>query len=214
MAFSTLLCCSGWQACSGHMTLEYWLVVQNIQGLISIVLMALVDADYKFLWIDVGSNGSTNDASIYNGSELKEGVRTIYSIFLKRSLYLVMTFLSHIHSRGQCFRDRQEPDEPIFYQKHGTPRKNIYFNNYRLSRARRVVENAFGILHVAHKFKVIPWGQGGQWPRGQRHGEKIITVCVILPNVIRLRYRQSTSGCLPWESQEHWNLGRGKLENT
>ena len=35
--------------------------------------MALVDADYKFLWIDVGSNGSTNDASIYNGSELKEG---------------------------------------------------------------------------------------------------------------------------------------------
>ena len=52
------------------MPLEYWLVVQNIQGLISIVLMALVDADYKFLWIDVGSDGSTNGASIYNGSEL------------------------------------------------------------------------------------------------------------------------------------------------
>ena len=68
-----------------------------------------------------------------------------------------MTFLSHIHSRGQCSRDRQEPDEPIFYQKHGTPQKNIYFNNYRLSRAGRVVENAFGILHVAHKFKVILW---------------------------------------------------------
>jgi hypothetical protein len=35
--------------------------------------MALVDADYKFLWIDVGSDGSSNDASIYNGLELKEG---------------------------------------------------------------------------------------------------------------------------------------------
>ena len=40
----------------------------------SIVLMALVDADYKFLCIDVGSDGSSNDASIYNGSELKEGL--------------------------------------------------------------------------------------------------------------------------------------------
>jgi hypothetical protein len=33
--------------------------------------MALVDADYKFLWIDVGSDGSSNDASIYNGSQLE-----------------------------------------------------------------------------------------------------------------------------------------------
>ena len=36
--------------------------------------MALVDAAYKFLWIDVGSNGFSNDASIYNGFELKEGL--------------------------------------------------------------------------------------------------------------------------------------------
>jgi hypothetical protein len=43
---------------------------RNYKGFFSIVLMALVDADYKFLWIDVGSDGSSNDASIYNGSEL------------------------------------------------------------------------------------------------------------------------------------------------
>jgi len=36
--------------------------------------MAFVDGDYKFLWMDVGSDGSSDDASIYNGSELKEGL--------------------------------------------------------------------------------------------------------------------------------------------
>ena len=42
-------------------------VYRNYKGFFSIVLMALVDADYKFLWIDVGSDESSNDASIYNG---------------------------------------------------------------------------------------------------------------------------------------------------
>ncbi|KAJ4939306.1 hypothetical protein JOQ06_028756, partial [Pogonophryne albipinna] len=54
---------------------------RNYKGFFSIVLMALVDADYKFLWIDVGSDGSSNDASIYNGSELKEGLESPNNIF-------------------------------------------------------------------------------------------------------------------------------------
>ena len=36
-----------------------------------IVLMALVDADYKFIWADVGSMGAASDVQIHN-SELKE----------------------------------------------------------------------------------------------------------------------------------------------
>jgi len=47
---------------------------RNYKGFFSIVMMALVDAGYKFLCIDVGSDGFSNDASIYNGSELKEGL--------------------------------------------------------------------------------------------------------------------------------------------
>ena len=34
--------------------------------------MAVVDADYTFLWIDMGGYGSQSDAQIYNESELKE----------------------------------------------------------------------------------------------------------------------------------------------
>ena len=111
--------------------------------------MALVDADYKFLWIDVGSDGSTNDASIYNGSELKEGLESPNNIFniplpgddVPIPYYIVGDNAFGINkSLMNPFSIRNmEHHERIF--------------NYRLSRARRVVENAFGIL--AHKFRVL-----------------------------------------------------------
>jgi hypothetical protein len=36
----------------------------NYKGFFSIVLLALVDADYKFLWAEVGANGASSDWSI------------------------------------------------------------------------------------------------------------------------------------------------------
>ena len=44
----------------------------NYKGFISVVLMALVDANYRFLWIDCGGLGSMSDAQIFNASELKD----------------------------------------------------------------------------------------------------------------------------------------------
>ena len=44
----------------------------NYKGFYSVVLMGLVDADYKFIWADVGGCGSASDAQIYNNSELKQ----------------------------------------------------------------------------------------------------------------------------------------------
>ncbi|WAR20152.1 hypothetical protein MAR_001990, partial [Mya arenaria] len=68
---------------------------KHMAGLFSIVLMALVNVNNNFLV----SDGTINDASIYKGSELKEGLERSNNIFnlmnKKRSLYLVMTFLSH-----------------------------------------------------------------------------------------------------------------------
>ncbi|XP_070196620.1 putative nuclease HARBI1 [Littorina saxatilis] len=46
----------------------------NYKGFYSIVLMALVDADYKFIWADISGTGSASDAQIYNSCELKECV--------------------------------------------------------------------------------------------------------------------------------------------
>ena len=46
----------------------------NYKGYFSRVLLALVDADYKFLWVNVGASGSSSDAQIFNHSKLKRRV--------------------------------------------------------------------------------------------------------------------------------------------
>ena len=45
-------------------------VYYNNNGFCSIVLLGLVDADYKFLWASAGSNGSASDAGIFSECSL------------------------------------------------------------------------------------------------------------------------------------------------
>ena len=39
------------------------------------VFLALVDADYKFLWVNVGASGLSSDAQIFNRSKLKRRIK-------------------------------------------------------------------------------------------------------------------------------------------
>ena len=42
----------------------------NYKQFFSVVLMALVDSKYQFLWIDVGGVGHLSDAQFYNNSDM------------------------------------------------------------------------------------------------------------------------------------------------
>nr|CAH7760287.1 unnamed protein product [Callosobruchus chinensis] len=103
-------------------------IYYNYKGTYSIVLMALVDANYKFTLVDVGAYGRSSDGGIFEQSEMgKKFESNKYSIP----------------------RDTEIPPAmeqfPYTYLMHpGSDEEKIY--NYRHSRARRVVENAFGIL--------------------------------------------------------------------
>jgi len=44
----------------------------NYIGFYSVVMLALVDGDYNFIWVNAGSNGTGSDAQIWNICELKE----------------------------------------------------------------------------------------------------------------------------------------------
>ncbi|KAA0201365.1 hypothetical protein HAZT_HAZT000656, partial [Hyalella azteca] len=43
----------------------------NYKGGYSIILLALADADCKFIYVDVGTNGRANDGSVFTLSTLK-----------------------------------------------------------------------------------------------------------------------------------------------
>ena len=46
----------------------------NYKKFYSVVLITLVDADYKFLWVDIGAQGSASDAQIWNDNDLKRAI--------------------------------------------------------------------------------------------------------------------------------------------
>ena len=41
----------------------------NYKGFFSLILMALVDAEYRFRWVDIGTEGSCSDTEIFNLGE-------------------------------------------------------------------------------------------------------------------------------------------------
>ena len=46
----------------------------NYKGFFSIVMLALVDGQYKFRWVDAGTEGSCSDGQIFNASQLKRRI--------------------------------------------------------------------------------------------------------------------------------------------
>ena len=46
----------------------------NYKGLFSLVMLALVDYDYKFMLIDVGCQGKISDGGVYNNSSSSNAI--------------------------------------------------------------------------------------------------------------------------------------------
>ena len=48
----------------------------NYKGFFSVVVMAVVDARYRFIFVDIGCNGSCNDAVIFQDTNIYEAIMT------------------------------------------------------------------------------------------------------------------------------------------
>ena len=123
----------------------------NYKHFFSIILMALVDANYKFIYIDVGASGRAGDAGVFAGSTLKQALdknslnlppdETVQGMENKLPYHIVADDAFPLSTR------LMKP----YPQRNLDHTKRIF--NYRLSRTRRVVENAFGIM--ANRFRVF-----------------------------------------------------------
>lgn len=114
--------------------------------------MAVVDANYKFLMVDVGANGRVSDGGVLKNTlfwrklsdnqlnmpdprELPDTPNKKFPyVFIGDEAFQLLPAFMKPYNRAAL-----------------TNEKRIF--NYRLSRARRVVENAFGIL--TKRFKIL-----------------------------------------------------------
>ncbi|XP_066946086.1 uncharacterized protein [Macrobrachium rosenbergii] len=116
----------------------------DYKGHCSVILLALVDAHYKFLYVDVGTNGRASDGGAWEKCTLKQAIE-------KKQLGIPPPVCIPYSERVTPYvivADDAFPLKPWLmkpYKGNGLPMEKL-IHNYRLSRARRVSENAFGIL--------------------------------------------------------------------
>nr|CAI5864889.1 unnamed protein product [Callosobruchus analis] len=124
----------------------------NYKSFFSIVLFALVDADYNFLYANVGCQGRISDGGVFKNTSLWKKIEDGSLTSIKpRPLPGRQKDIPYLILGDDAFALNENVMKPFagVHQKGSAER--IF--NYRLSRARRVVENAFGILSAV--FRVL-----------------------------------------------------------
>lgn len=108
--------------------------------------MAIVDAKYKFTTVEIGAPGRNGDSGVWLRSPLKKLINsTQYFPFEKKNLPSSQLQGNHFIAADEAFGLSWNLLTPYPGRNKGhlPPLDNLF--NYRLSRGRRVVENAFGI---------------------------------------------------------------------
>lgn len=120
----------------------------NYKQFYSIVLLALVGPNYEFLYVDVGKNGRMSDGGILEET-------TFYSKLKSGELNLP-TNDETVNNYNFTFLGDEAFGLDVHFLKPYAHREIDYEKrifNYRLSRARNVSENAFGIISA--RFRVL-----------------------------------------------------------
>nr|CAI5829782.1 unnamed protein product [Callosobruchus analis] len=155
-----------------------WLFDHNYKGYASIVLMAVELIDYKFLNVDVGAYGRQSDSGVFSESNLFQHMETgsfpfpqpiqipgstmtLPYVILGDQGYPLKKYLLRPYPTGTAERPRET---------------EIY--NYRLSRARRTVECAFGIL--VSKWRCLKT----ELQVEPHHVDKLVLTACLLHNIL------------------------------
>ena len=143
------------------------------------MLLVIVDADYKFIWCNTGAAGSASYAGVFNGSRLRTFLKEERIAFpdpepLPGDDRNMPYFLVGDDAFG-LWKWMMKP----YSAKHLSHSQRVF--NYRLSRARRAVENAFGILENRWRCLLTCLQQEPQ------NVISVVEACFTLHKLIRVR---------------------------
>ncbi|XP_049920670.1 uncharacterized protein LOC126402580 [Epinephelus moara] len=175
--------------CSGSLFFNY-------KGTFSIVLLAVVDAHYRFRVVDVGAYGRNSDGGTLHASAFGRALRQ-GTLDLPEDTPLPGTeelgSVPHVFVADEAFPLRRDMMRPYAGRTEGE--KRVF--NFRLSHARRMVECSFGIM-------------AAQWRLYRRAlcvspevAESVVKATCMLHNFMRWENGGSVSVTTPSEEPLH-----------
>ena len=176
----------------------------NYKNFHSIILMAVADSSYRFLYVDVSAEGGVGDGGTWFKCSLHDAIDEKRVGFPEDSKLPNDDTPIPFHLVGDdAFALKTWMMKPYSHQSQ-VPEERIF--SYRLSRARRVVENAFGLLQTRLRVFGTTFQQAPALV-------KTIAMCgCVLHNLILERYPFPQQE-VDHEGAEH-NLVRGTWRQT
>ncbi|XP_022169591.1 protein ALP1-like [Myzus persicae] len=158
----------------------------NYEGFFSIVLFAVVDANYNFIYVNVGCQGRISDGGVFANTTFKHFLEN-QKLNLPEDMCLPgrEKCIPHTFVADDAFPLKKNIMKPYPGTQEKGSKKRIF--NYRLSRTRRVVENSFGI--VSATFRVLRKPMLLE----PKKATIITLTCVHLHNFLRKSFSSRTS---------------------
>lgn len=142
--------------------------------------MALVDSKYRFLFTDIGACGRRSDGGIFKDSKMGQAFEQKRMNLPEASpLREGGPAVPYVIVADEAFQLSDYLVRPFPGRSAGTLSMDERVYNYRLSRARRVVENVFGIL--VSKFEILTRPIRGSI----EFAKAVVKAIVVLHNFIR-----------------------------
>lgn len=156
------------------------------------MLMAVVNADYEFIYVDIGCQGRISDGGVFRNTSLFQKLNENQLILPPNEpLPFSEVPLPYVFVGDDAFALSTYMLKPYPGAHDKGSAKRIF--NYRLSRARRLVGNVFGIMASVFRIFRKPMLL-------EPHKVSEITMtCVLLHNFLR-KSRTSSSRYLPQDS--------------
>lgn len=151
----------------------------NYKNHFSIVLLALADSDYRFIYVNIGAYGKDSDCNIFKNSSLWTGLNQ-KTLGIPEPVQFpgATSPLPYVIVGDEAFGLTNFLLTP--YSGHNlTPKKRIF--NYRLTLARRYVECTFGLL--SNKWRIFHRALN----TSVDFSDDIIKACCVLHNFVRDR---------------------------